>query len=270
VRVGSPQKQLALKMARNIIVDQVIKRAGSFTILDAVSLVVPAKTVTGIIGPSGSGKSSLLRCMNFIEDFQEGFIHIGEDPVGYRQDDKGHRVRCSETEINALRQKAGMVFQSFNLFPHLSALDNVALAPIRVKKKPRSDARELASTLLSKVGLGDWADRLPRTLSGGQQQRVAIARALAMEPEVLLLDEVTSALDPELVGEVLEVIQQLAAEGMTMVIVTHEMAFAEQVADQVIFMEGGRIAEQGTAADVMWNAESDRLRQFLQRYRKTM
>ena len=223
--------------------------------------------VLAIIGPSGSGKSTILRCLNFLEEHDQGEILIEGEPLGFVANSVGKRVRQSEAEIARLRSNVDMVFQSFNLFPHRNVLDNVTMAPISVKHVGKKEARERAEMLLEKVGLAEKVNEYPSRLSGGQQQRVAIARALAMEPKVMLFDEVTSALDPELVGEVLTVMKQLAEEGMTMIIVTHEMQFAHDVSDRLMFIDGGNIVEEGAPATLLRNPESKRLNEFLQRFR---
>jgi polar amino acid transport system ATP-binding protein len=234
------------------------KSFGSHQVLNDVSLSVQPSQVVVIIGPSGSGKSTLLRCCNALEVPQDGSITIcGTDLVKDGQ-------LISERELNALRMQVGMVFQSFNLFPHLSVLENVTVGPRQLRKMSRSQADALARDLLTKVGLAEKADAYPSTLSGGQKQRVAIARALAMQPRVMLFDEPTSALDPELVGEVLQVMKALAKEGMTMIVVTHEMGFAREVADVVMVMDAGRIIESGPPEQVFSNPQSARTRSFLQ------
>jgi polar amino acid transport system ATP-binding protein len=208
----------------------------------------------------------MLRCINLLEDFEGGEIRIDGEMIGYRIDASGHRRPRSEAENARLRAQVGMVFQSFNLFPHRTALQNVMMGPLQVRGMHKAGAKELAHNLLRKVGLSDKADEYPARLSGGQQQRVAIARSLAMQPKVMLFDEVTSALDPELVGEVLRVIRQLAQEGMTMVIVSHEIPFARDVADRIAFMDGGMIGEEGPPARILSEPASPRLRLFLRRY----
>ena len=215
-----------------------------------------------IAGPSGSGKSTLLRCINHLERVDKGRIYVDGQPVGYREV-KGKFVEKSEREVARMRASIGMVFQRFNLFPHLTVLSNVIDAPIHVRKLKRSEALEAGRTMLRKVGLGDKLDSYPAQLSGGQQQRVAIARALAMEPKVMLFDEPTSALDPELVGEVLEVMKSLARDGMTMIVVTHEMGFAREVADRVMLMDEGIIVEEGPPAEFFNNPRSERTKLFL-------
>lgn len=226
------------------------KYFGELEVLRGIDLTVSESEVVCLIGSSGSGKSTLLRCINFLEEKTEGEIYIDGQLV-------------MEKDINEIRQKVGMVFQRFNLFPHMTVLQNVMEGPITVKKMDRKKARELAMTLLEKVNLLDKADEYPAMLSGGQQQRVAIARSLAMEPKVILFDEPTSALDPELVGEVLGVMNDLAKEGRTMIIVTHEMGFAKEVADRVIFIHEGLIAEEGTPEDIFDRPENERLQNFL-------
>jgi polar amino acid transport system ATP-binding protein len=240
------------------------KSFGKHLVLKDVSLAVMRGQVVCIIGPSGSGKSTLLRCLNGLEEVQAGRILINRESLGYRQ--QNGRLRPLN-ERSACRQRAaiGMVFQRFNLFPHLTALENVIEAPVLVRKVPVATARARGLALLERVGLGDKAGHYPSMLSGGQQQRVAIARALAMEPKLMLFDEPTSALDPELVGEVLTVMRELVATGMTMVVVTHEMGFAREVADRVIFMEAGAIVEEGSAAILFGAPRQDRTRAFLSR-----
>ncbi|MEA3113258.1 MAG: polar amino acid transport system ATP-binding protein [Caballeronia sp.] len=242
------------------------KHFGALKVLDDVSLAVRKSEVTCIIGPSGSGKSTLLRSLAFLEEYSEGEIYIEGELIGYVTDRNGRRVRAPQAGINRVRRNVGMVFQQFNLWPHMTAVENVAEALVRVRKLPKAEARKRALAMLDKVGLADRADNHPARLSGGQQQRVAIARALAMEPHIMLFDEPTSALDPELVGEVLQVMKNLANDGMTMVIVTHEMGFAAQVADTVVFIDHGKIEAQGSPEDVFHNARQPRLKQFLQNY----
>jgi len=242
------------------------KSYASIEVLKSLSFDVDKGDVVVVLGPSGSGKSTLLRCINFLEDFQEGQIRIDGETVGYRMTADGRRIRRSEAENAKLRENVGIVFQSFNLFPHRTALENVMMGPVHVRNIARSEARELAGDLLNKVGLADKADQYPVMLSGGQQQRVAIARALAMHPKVMLFDEVTSALDPELVGEVLAVIRKLVEEGMTMIIVTHEIQFARDVSDRIMFIDRGVIVEQGPPGQVLAAPSSERLKLFLRRY----
>jgi polar amino acid transport system ATP-binding protein len=246
-------------------VRHVVKAFGEVVVLDDVSFAVRPSEVTCIIGPSGSGKSTLLRSLAFLEDYGAGEILIEGELLGYTER-RGKRVRASEADINRVRRHVGMVFQQFNLWPHMTAVQNVAEALLRVRRLSAAVARARALAMLDRVGLAAWADSHPARLSGGQQQRVAIARALAMEPHIMLFDEPTSALDPERVGEVLQVMKSLASDGMTMVIVTHEMGFAAQVADTVIFLDHGKIAAQG-APEVLFHDETQpRLRQFLQNY----
>lgn len=240
------------------------KSFGDRVILDGVSLTVPQGTVCGILGPSGSGKSTLLRCVNFLETFEDGKICVDGESVGYNYDE-GRRLHPSKF-ISRMRSECCMVFQQFNLFSHMTALDNVAVALVKVRKMPRTASREIAEKLLQKVGLSHRKDAYPAFLSGGEQQRVAIARALAMEPKVLLLDEVTSALDPEKAAEVLDVIADLSKEGMTMMMVTHQIHFAREICDQVIFMDDGVIVERGTP-DILSRPESVRLTAFLRHLR---
>ena len=236
------------------------KSFGSLEVLKGINITLQKGKVLAIIGPSGSGKTTLLRCFNLLEVPDQGTLTIGENTMDFRV---GQKIR--EKEAVALRKETGMVFQSFNLFPHKTAAENIMESQITVQKKNKAEARERAIELLTKVGLADKQDSYPHQLSGGQQQRVAIARAMAVDPEVLLFDEPTSALDPELVGEVLKVIKQLANEGMTMIIVTHEMKFAAEVADHVILMDGGVIIEEGRPEEILINPKSTRANQFLNR-----
>ena len=238
------------------------KRFGRLAVLRGVSLDVAPAEVVVLIGASGSGKTTLLRCINHLETLDSGRIYVDGELIGYREV-YGRLREDSEREVARKRAAIGMVFQRFNLFPHLTTLGNVMEAPMRVKKMPRDRAVEVARQLLSKVGLADKLDEHPARLSGGQQQRVAIARALAMEPKLMLFDEPTSALDPELVGEVLDVMQSLAREGMTMIVVTHEMGFAREVAHRVAFMDGGLIVEEGTPSDVLYAPKHERTQAFL-------
>jgi polar amino acid transport system ATP-binding protein len=242
--------------------EDVHKRFGRLEVLRGVSFDVAKGEVVVIAGPSGSGKSTLLRCINHLEAVNKGRIYVDGQPVGYREV-KGKFVEKSEREVARMRASIGMVFQRFNLFPHLTALGNVIDAPIHVRKMGRSEALEAGRAMLGKVGLGDKLDTYPAQLSGGQQQRVAIARALAMEPKVMLFDEPTSALDPELVGEVLEVMKSLAREGMTMIVVTHEMGFAREVADRVMLMDEGVIIEEGSPAQFFNSPRHERTKLFL-------
>ncbi|MFC7788314.1 amino acid ABC transporter ATP-binding protein [Microbacterium sp. MAHUQ-60] len=229
------------------------KSFGKNHVLTGIDLTVGNGEVVAVIGPSGSGKSTLLRCLNRLEEVTSGEVLIVGENIAVA---KGKR-------LDAVRQRVGMVFQHFNLFPHMTALENVALAPIELKMLSRADARKRAVELLTRVGLEDKVDARPASLSGGQKQRVAIARALAMSPEIMLFDEATSALDPEMVGEVLQVIRDLAASGMTMVLVTHEMGFAREVADRVVFMADGNVVESGAPADIFDNPQEPRTQDFL-------
>ncbi|HEX7386497.1 MAG TPA: amino acid ABC transporter ATP-binding protein [Castellaniella sp.] len=253
-------KQEPLIEIRNI-----SKSYGSARVLSDVSLTVNKSEVICIIGPSGSGKSTLLRSIAFLEKYDEGDVLIEGELLGY-VGQGAQRRDATKAEINHVRRHVGMVFQQFNLWPHMTAQQNVAEALIRVRHLSKAQAREKARLMLERVGLADKADAHPIRLSGGQQQRVAIARALAMEPDIMLFDEPTSALDPELVGEVLHVMKDLARDGMTMVVVTHEMGFAAQVADRVIFIDQGRIAASGSPTELFRGTHEGRLKQFLQNY----
>ena len=230
----------------------VCKRFGDNEVLKGISLEVRKGDVKVIVGPSGSGKSTFLRCHNLLETPDSGEIWLD-----------GELINGGKCDINALRQRMGMVFQHFNLFPHKTILDNITRAPVKLKKTPRAEARDRAMELLSRVGLADKAKAYPSTLSGGQKQRLAIVRALAMDPEVMLFDEPTSALDPEMVGEVLDLMKQLAQSGMTMLVVTHEMGFAREVANEVLFMDGGYILEKSEPSEFFGNPQNPRLRDFL-------
>ena len=247
-------------------IENVEKNFGSTRVLKGVSVQVGQGEVLSLIGPSGSGKTTLLRCVNFLEKYDGGCVTVEGQTVGYVFDAQGHRKQRSASDIAAQRARVGMVFQSYNLFPHLTVLENVVAAPIKVSRMPRHEATDMAMALLKQVGLHDKSTRYPAALSGGQQQRVAIARALAMRPRLLLMDEVTSALDPQLVGEVLDVIGQLAADGMTMILATHEMAFARQVSTKVLFMADGLVVEEGAPRKLFGSPETQRLQAFLQRY----
>ncbi len=227
------------------------KSFGDLHVLKGIDLHIDEREVVVIIGPSGSGKSTLLRCINFLEEPTDGTITVDGIPMD------------SDANINKVREEVGMVFQRFNLFPHMTVLDNITLAPMKVRKIERSRAEQTAQDLLDRVGLGDKSDAYPNQLSGGQQQRVAIARALAMQPKVMLFDEPTSALDPEMVGEVLDVMQRLAETGMTMIIVTHEMGFAREVGTRLLFVDGGYIVEQGKPKEVFEHPKEERTRAFL-------
>jgi polar amino acid transport system ATP-binding protein len=225
---------------------------GDFHVLKNVSEKVEQGEVLVICGPSGSGKSTFIRCINRLEEIQKGEILL-----------EGHSIHADDVNVNDLRTEVGMVFQQFNLYPHLTVLENVTLAPIKVRNMPKGQAEELAMKLLERVGIHDQASKYPIELSGGQQQRVAIARALAMKPKVMLFDEPTSALDPEMINEVLNAMKDLAREGMTMLCVTHEMGFAREVADRVIFMDGGEIVEEGTPEHFFRNPQQERTKAFL-------
>ena len=227
------------------------KSFGDLHVLKGIDLHIDEREVVVIIGPSGSGKSTLLRCINFLEEPTGGTITVDGIPMD------------SDANINKVREEVGMVFQRFNLFPHMTVLENIKLAPMKVRKINRSKAEQTAQELLDRVGLGDKADAYPNQLSGGQQQRVAIARALAMQPKIMLFDEPTSALDPEMVGEVLDVMQRLAESGMTMVIVTHEMGFAREVGTRLLFVDGGYIVEEGKPKEVFENPKEERTKLFL-------
>jgi polar amino acid transport system ATP-binding protein len=238
------------------------KRFGRLEVLKGITLEVLPGEVMVLLGPSGSGKSTFLRCINHLEKINSGRLSVDGELVGYREaGGKLHELR--ESEIARKRGEIGMVFQHFNLFPHMTALENVTSAPIRVKRIPREQANARAKELLERVGLPDKVASYPAQLSGGQQQRVAIARALAMEPKLMMFDEPTSALDPELVGDVLQAMQQLAREGMTMVVVTHEMGFAREVADTVVFMDAGLVVEAGRPSEVLSNPRHERTKAFL-------
>ncbi|WP_345642193.1 amino acid ABC transporter ATP-binding protein [Streptomyces tremellae] len=237
---------------------------GPHHVLDGIDLTVPAGQVTAVLGPSGSGKSTLLRAVNHLEKLDAGHVRVNGELIGVRR--QGSRLReLAPRAIRAQRARIGFVFQGFNLFPHLTAVENVAAAPVATGRRTRAQAQERARELLAGVGLGDKGDAYPRQLSGGQQQRVAIARALALEPGVILFDEPTSALDPELVGEVLAVISALAEGGTTLIVVTHETGFAREVADDVVFLDGGRIVEQGPPEQVLVDPVHERTREFLSR-----
>ena len=233
-------------------VENLHKYFGKLEVLKGIDYEINEKEVVCVIGPSGSGKSTFLRCLNLLEEVTDGAIYI-----------EGVKINDPKTNINDIRTEVGMVFQQFNLFPHLTVLDNITMAPMQIRKLKKADAEKLALDLLDKVGLRAKADSFPQQLSGGQQQRVAIARALAMKPKVMLFDEPTSALDPEMVNEVLDVMKDLAKEGMTMVVVTHEMGFAREVGDRVLFMDGGYIVEEGHPDDIFGNPQNERTKAFL-------
>ena len=239
-------------MATKVDVINLHKEFGDLKVLRGINFQVEDGEVVCLIGPSGSGKSTILRCLNKLEESTDGTIIVD-----------GHEITSKSTDINKVRQKIGMVFQQFNLFPHLSVVENIMMAPVDLKLMTKQEARDTAMNLLTRVGLADKADAYPKQLSGGQQQRVAIARALAMKPDIMLFDEPTSALDPEMVGEVLQVMRELADAGMTMVVVTHEMGFARDVADRVVFMSDGVIVEEGSPEDIFSNPKEQRTREFL-------
>jgi ABC-type histidine transport system ATPase subunit len=245
-----------------LIVEDIHKAFGALEVLKGISLTAQQGDVIALIGASGSGKSTFLRCINLLEIPNRGRVWVGDEPIEMRQDKRGRPV-FDRRQVDRLRTRLGMVFQSFNLWTHMTVLQNVTEAPVHVLGVPKDEARARAMELLAKVGIAERADYYPAHLSGGQQQRAAIARALAMEPDVLLFDEPTSALDPELVGEVLRVMRQLAEEGRTMIIVTHEMGFAREVADRVVFLHEGRVEEEGPPERVFGNPASERCRQFL-------
>lgn len=248
-----------------IIAQDIHKSFGTTPVLQGISLNIQRGEVVAVIGPSGSGKSTFLRCLNHLETIDRGQIMVDGEILAKNNSEQTRAEYVDDKKITDICRKMGMVFQSFNLFPHLSVLDNVMAAPMWVKKMRRSDAEPRARELLAKVGLADKADAWPSRLSGGQKQRVAIARALAMEPEILLFDEPTSALDPELTGEVLRAMQELAREKMTMLVVTHEMGFAREVADRVVFMDKGEVVEQGSAREFFANPQHARTKAFLQK-----
>jgi len=249
--------------------EDITKNFGPHEVLKGVNLEVASGEVVCILGPSGSGKSTLLRCINFIEQPTSGLVFVGEEIIGHRRtSDPDVLQQVHENAVSRQRSEIGMVFQRFNLFPHMTVLENITHAPRLVRGHSAAVANETARNLLEKVGLADRATAYPRQLSGGQQQRVAIARALAMEPRLMLFDEPTSALDPELVGEVLKVMQELASGGLTMIVVTHEIGFAREVADRVVFMDGGVIVEEGSPAEVIDNPQNPRTQAFLSRVLK--
>ena len=244
-------------------IEKVNKYFGSLHVLKGINLQVHKGEVLVIVGPSGSGKSTLLRCINFLEKYDSGKIYINNEIVGYIETNDGKLIPKKEKEIARMRMQTGMVFQSFNLFLHLSVLKNIVEAPVQVLGIGMEEAEKKAYILLDRMGLTDKANQYPSQLSGGQQQRVAIARALAMNPDVMLFDEATSAIDPELVGEVLDVMKRLATDGMTMVVVTHEMGFAKEVADRIVFMDDGLILEDASPKDFFANPKSSRLKDFI-------
>lgn len=233
-------------------VENLHKYFGKLEVLKGIDYEIHESEVVCVIGPSGSGKSTFLRCLNLLEEVTDGAVYI-----------EGIKINDPKANINDIRTEVGMVFQQFNLFPHMTVIDNITMAPMQIRKMKKADAEKLALELLDKVGLRAKADSFPQQLSGGQQQRVAIARALAMKPKVMLFDEPTSALDPEMVGEVLDVMKALAKEGMTMIVVTHEMGFAREVGDRVLFMDGGYIVEEGQPDDLFGNPKNERTKAFL-------
>lgn len=249
-----------------VVIEKVEKSFGDLRVLRGLDLEVDKGDVVAIIGPSGSGKTTLLRCINFLQPYDGGRIYVDGELIGYKEE-KGRLVQLSENLVARQRAEIGMVFQQFNLFPHMTALENVTLGLIQVQGKTKKDAEEIAHNWLSRVGLGDKAKSYPSQLSGGQQQRVGIARAVALEPKVMLFDEVTSALDPELVGEVLSVMKNLAENyHMTMLVVTHEMLFAREVANRLIFIDGGVVVEDGQPSEVLSRPKTERLQAFLRRF----
>lgn len=248
-----------------VTIQNLVKRFGAHEILRGVSLEVGKGEVVVVIGPSGSGKTTLLRCINFLEEYQGGRIYVDGQLMGYREQN-GQLVKLPEDTIAKMRADVGMVFQSFNLFPHLTALDNVLLGLTKVRRLAKSEAEDRAVMWLKRVGLADKLKSYPAELSGGQQQRVGIARAVAMEPKLMLFDEVTSALDPELVNEVLTVMADLAHTGMTMLVVTHEMLFAREIAHRIIFMDEGLIVEEGPPRQIFEQPQTERLRSFFRHF----
>jgi polar amino acid transport system ATP-binding protein len=251
--------------ASEVVVDatDVHKSFGRHEVLKGISMTVHRKEVVVVIGPSGSGKTTFIRCINHLEKIQSGRIVVNGHLIGYRETPSGALVEDREKNIARQRQEIGMVFQRFNLFPHMSALENIIEAPIQVRGQSAAEAREMGLALLNRVGLSHKVDAYPSQLSGGQQQRVAIARALAMKPALMLFDEPTSALDPEMIGEVLEVMKELAREGMTMIVVSHEMGFAREVADRLVMMDEGQIVEEGTPEHFFVNPQHERTKAFL-------
>ncbi|WP_067601473.1 amino acid ABC transporter ATP-binding protein [Nocardiopsis listeri] len=258
-----PADDMAVETADALVVAEDVRKSfGRLEVLKGIDLEVRRGEVMCVVGPSGSGKSTFLRCVNHLEKLTAGRLWVNGELMGYRQR-RGRLYELRDSEIAAQRSDIGMVFQRFNLFPHLTVLGNIIEAPTQVKRTPKARATERAMELLDRVGLPDKANAYPEQLSGGQQQRVAIARALAMEPSLMLFDEPTSALDPELVGEVLDVMRDLARGGMTMVVVTHEMGFAREVGDSLVFMDDGAVVEAGTPAEVLSNPRHERTRAFL-------
>lgn len=271
VAAGPEQDRTAVSLQQQsvagepmLIVERVHKRFDTVSVLEDVSLTLSVGKVLCLIGPSGSGKTTMLRCINYLERPDAGNIIVAGELLGYKRA-KGRLYELPESAISLARSRTGMVFQHFNLFPHLTAVENVSLGPVVVRKKSREDAGVRAQELLAQVGLAGKGDRYPSELSGGEQQRVAIARALAMEPQLLLFDEPTSALDPELVGDVLGVMIDLARAGVTMVVATHEMGFAREVADEIVFMDRGKIIERGAPQTVLANPSEERTKAFIRR-----
>ena len=259
-QISADSAQTSLVVARNV-----HKSYGDNEVLKGIDMEVKPSEVVVILGPSGSGKSTFLRCINHLEDIDRGSIMVGGEQIGYEL--RGERLhKLSERAIARQRRDIGMVFQQFNLYPHMTVLQNIIEAPVGVHKESRQEAEKYARELLQKVGLSDKADAYPRHLSGGQQQRVAIARALAVKPKLMLFDEPTSALDPELVGEVLGTMRDLAQQGLTMIVVTHEIGFAKEAADRVVFMDRGVVVEQGAADEVLVNPQHPRTQAFLSRF----
>lgn len=259
--MSQPDYQTGQKIA--LIVEDLHKSFGPLEVLKGISVTAQNHDVISVIGSSGSGKSTFLRCINFLETPDAGRVVVGGEEIRVRKDRRGRAMVDDPRQIERLRARLGMVFQSFNLWTHMTVVQNVMEGPVTVLKEPKAEIRERAMALLEKVGIAEKHAAYPAELSGGQQQRVAIARALCMQPQVLLFDEPTSALDPELVGEVLKVMRDLASEGRTMIVVTHEMGFAREVSNQVIFLHNGRIEEQNTPKQLFGNPQSERCRQFL-------
>ena len=247
----------------SLVAEGIKKRFGSLEVLKGISMTAASEDVISIIGASGSGKSTFLRCINFLETPDDGRIVVGGEEIRIKHDRLGQPVISDQAQLSRIRAKLGMVFQSFNLWSHMTVVQNVMEGPVTVLREPKAEVRDRAMELLAKVGIADKHDAYPIELSGGQQQRVAIARALCMQPQVLLFDEPTSALDPELVGEVLKVMRDLAAEGRTMVVVTHEMGFAREVSNRVMFLADGWVEEENTPAELFGNPQSERCRRFL-------
>jgi polar amino acid transport system ATP-binding protein len=253
-----------------VLIEKLEKRFGDLQVLKGIDLAVNQGDVLAIIGPSGSGKTTLLRCINFLQPYDRGRVYIDGELIGYKEEN-GRLIKRPESAVARQRSKVGMVFQQFNLFPHMTTLENVTLGLVQVKGVSRAEADDIGRNWLGKVGLSDKIDSYPAELSGGQQQRVGIARAVAVEPKIVLFDEVTSALDPELVGEVLSVMKSLAENyHMTMLVVTHEMLFAKEVAHRVVFMDEGRVLEDGPPAVTLGDPKTDRLRSFLRRFEQIL